>query len=251
MVRAMRAAAAVAAVVAAVALAACEPPPPRAVIFGDSITIEAKGSGQASSIIVGYQLDWSGTKFMTAPCNGLSYARKLTYVPDVVVVNYAGNRGSFQENCMAGETGPDLADRYRRDVQALIDHFRNGRTKVVIVGAPTRRPTMADDNLVFVALQALAADARNQVGFFDGGRFITPNRELTNRAATCLSPRETGSRCGTSLDPSKNYIRDIDHNHLCPTGGTLGGTCSMYSSGAVRLSLNLRDGIKVAKVPVR
>jgi hypothetical protein len=152
---------------------------------------------------------------------------------------------------MAGETGPALAERYRADVQALIEKFRNGRTKVVIVGAPTRRPTMADDNLIFAALQTLAAEPRNQVGFFDGGRFLTPNRELTTRAATCLSPRETGSQCGTSKDPTKNYIRDIDHNHLCPTGGTLGGTCSMYSSGAVRLSLNLRDGIKVAKVAVR
>ncbi len=240
---------ALAVAMATLALSACEPPKPRVVIFGDSLTIEAKGSGDAASILSASNVDWSGVKFMTSPCNGLTYARKLTYVPDVVVINYSGNRGSFQENCMAGEQGAALAARYRRDVQALIDRYRNGTTKVVVVGAPTRRPTMADDNLVFDALRDLAADPANQVGFYDGGRFLTPDRTLTTRAATCLSPRETGARCGTSKDPKKNYIRDVDHNHLCPTGGTLGGTCSMYSSGAVRLSLNLRDGIKVARVP--
>jgi hypothetical protein len=247
--RAANVAMAVVVALAAVALGACEPPKPRVVIFGDSITIEAKGSGNAASILAESAVDWSGTKFMTSPCNGLTSARRLTYVPDVVVINYSGNRGSFQDNCMAGEQGPALAERYRRDVQALIDRFRNGTTKIVIVGAPTRRPTMTDDNLVFTALQALAAEPSNQVGFYDGGRFLTPDRQVVSRVAPCLSPRETGTRCGTSKDPTKNYIRDEARNHLCPSGGRLDGTCPTYSSGAVRLSLNLRDGIKVAKVP--
>ena len=231
-------------------ITACEPVP-RVLIFGDSITIEAKGSGDYESILRGYSVDWSATRFMTAPCNGIAIAKKITYVPDVVIINYSGNNASFTENCMAGEHDQALADRYRQDVQTLIDRYRNGRTKVVIVGAPTRKPHMAESNLIFTTLKALAAEPTNQVGFYDGGRLITPDRNLTTRAATCLSPRETGSHCGTSLDPTKNYIRDVYHDHLCPTGGTIGGTCNMYSSGAVRLSLNFRDGIKVAKVAVR
>ena len=234
----------------ALGLSACQPSGPRVVIFGDSLTIEAKGSGDAASILAGYQVDWSGTRFMMSPCNGVSAAKALSYVPDVVVINYAGNSGSFQDNCMAGERGTALAARYRRDVEALIDRFRNGRTKVVIVGAPTRRPSATDDNLVFAELRTLAAEADNAVAFFDGGRNITPDRTATTRAATCL-PRETGARCGTSQDPKKNYIRDADHNHLCPMGGTLAGTCDRYSSGAVRLSLNLLDAIRAAKVPAR
>lgn len=233
-----------------VGLAACQPTGPRVLIFGDSITIEAKGSGDAASILGAYRVDWAGTKYMTSPCNGLAVARSLTYVPDVVVINYAGNSGSFQDNCMNGETGQPLADRYRRDVQALIDRFRNGKTKVVVMGAPARKPRQADGNLVFATLQSLASASNNQVGWMDGGRYLTPNRTATTRAATCLG-RETGSRCGTSQDPRKNYIRDEQHNHLCPLGGSINGTCKMYSSGAVRLTINIAEAIKQAKVAKR
>lgn len=244
-------------VVAALATAsglvtACQPPTgPRVVIFGDSLTIEAKGSGDFASILQGYRVDWTGTMYMTSPCNGIALAKKVTYVPDVVVINYAGNSGSFKDNCMAGEKGQALADRYRKDVQTLIDRYRNGKTKVVIVGAPARKPTLTQSNLVFTTLQTLATAPANQVAFYDGGRLLTPNRNVPTRAATCLSPRETGDRCGTSADPKKNYIRDAQLEHLCPTGGTISGTCGTYSSGAIRLTLNLRDGIKAAKVAKR
>lgn len=233
-------------------LTACQPPTgPRVLIFGDSLTIESKGAGDAASILSGYRVDWAGTKFMTSPCNGIALAEKVAYVPDVVIINYVGNRGSFQENCMAGETGQKLADRYRKDVKTLIDRYRNGRTKIVLVGAPARRNAMADSNLVFDTLRSVAQDPANQVAFYDGGRLLTPDRLAPTRAATCLSPRETGSRCGTSQDPKKNYIRDAQLEHLCPLGGAIDGTCKMYSSGAVRLTLNFRDAIKVAKVAKR
>jgi hypothetical protein len=231
---------------------ACQPPTgPRVLIFGDSLTVESKGSGDAASILSGYRVDWTGTMYMTSPCNGIALAKKVTYVPDVVIINYAGNRGSFKDNCMAGETGQALADRYRKDVQTLIGKYRNGVTKIVVVGAPARKPTLQQSNLVFTTLRALATSSTNQVAFYDGGRLITPDRDVPTRAATCLSPRETGSRCGTSQDPKKNYIRDAQLEHLCPTGGTVDGTCGMYSSGAVRLTLNFRDAIKVAKVAKR
>ncbi|WP_421118683.1 hypothetical protein ACE2AJ_15125 [Aquihabitans daechungensis] len=231
---------------------ACQPPTgPRVLIFGDSLTVESKGSGDFASILSGYRVDWTGTMYMTSPCNGIALAKKVTYVPDVVIINYAGNSGSYKDNCMAGERGQALADRYRKDVQTLINRYRNGKTKIVIVGAPARKPTLAQSNLVFTTLQSLATSPANQVAFYDGGRLLTPNRDVPTRAATCLSPRETGSRCGTSQDPKKNYIRDAQLEHLCPTGGTINGACGMYSSGAVRLTLNFRDAIKTARLAVR
>ncbi|HWJ64164.1 MAG TPA: hypothetical protein VNS19_19495 [Acidimicrobiales bacterium] len=229
---------------------ACQPPTgPRVVVFGDSLTIEAKGSGDFATILSGYRVDWTGTMYMAAPCNGIALAKKVTYVPDVVIINYAGNSGSFQDNCMAGEKDQALADRYRKDVQTLISKYRNGTTKIVVVGAPARKSTLAQSNLVFTTLQSLAASSANQVGFFDGGRLITPNRSAPARMAACLSPRETeGGRCASG---GKNMIRDAQLEHLCPTGGTIGGTCGQYSSGAVRLTLNFRDAIKAAKVAKR
>lgn len=241
-----------ASVVAAGLTTACQPPTgPRVVVFGDSLTVEAKGSGEIGSILPGHRLDWTGTMYMSSPCNGLALARKVTYVPDVVIINYAGNRGSFKDNCMAGETGDALATRYRKDVQALIDRYRNGVTKIVVVGAPARQATLQQSNLIFATLQSLATSSKNRVAFYDGGRLLTPDRNAPTRAATCLSPRETGTRCGTSQDPKKNYIRDAQLEHLCPTGGTVDGTCRTYSSGAVRLALNFRDAIKVAKPAAR
>lgn len=237
----------------AMALTGCKPPgDPRVLILGDSITIESKGSGNAAAILTGYQVDWSGVRYMTAPCNGLAVVKKLTYVPDVVVVNYSGNRGSLHENCMSDESGDALVARYRKDVQALIDHYRNGRTKVVVVGAPTRKRTLVDDNKIFDALRGVATAPENGVAFFDGGRFISTDRTNPSRVAPCLSPRETGSKAtctGTGAGPGNNYVRDTIYEHLCPKGSSLSGSCSVYSSGAVRLSLNLRDGIKTAKVP--
>ena len=238
----------------ALALTACDPPGgPRVLILGDSITIEAKGSGNAAEILKGYRVDWSGVKYMTAPCNGIQVVDRLTYVPDVVVVNYSGNRGSLHENCMASERGDALAARYHQDVQTIIDRYRNGRTKVVVLGAPTRKRSLVDDNKVYDALQVVAADPANGVAFFDGGRFLTPDRTKLSRVAPCLSPRETGSKAtctGTASDKAKNYIRDSIYEHLCPNGSSLTGSCDVYSSGAVRLTLNIRDGIKAAKVPV-
>ncbi|HWJ98621.1 MAG TPA: hypothetical protein VNQ33_10710 [Acidimicrobiales bacterium] len=243
--------AALALVTAAGSVTACQPPTgPRVLIFGDSITIESKGSGDFASILAGYRVDWTGTMYMSAPCNGIALAKQVTYVPDVVIINYAGNSGSFKDNCMAGEKDQALATRYRKDVQALVSKYRNGKTKIVIVGAPARKPTLAQSNLVFTTLQSLAADPANQVGFFDGGRLITPNRSAPARAAACLSPRETNGRCGTA-GAGKNTIRDAQLEHLCPTGGTIGGTCGTYSSGAVRLTLNFRDAIPKAKVAKR
>lgn len=232
-------------------LTACQPPTgPRVVIFGDSLTIESKGSGDAASILSGYRVDWTGTMYQSAPCNGIALAKEVAYVPDVVVINYAGNSGSFKYNCMGGERDQALADRYRKDVQTLISRYRNAKTKIVIVGAPARKATLTQSNLVFTTLQSVAADPANQVGFFDGGRFITPNRGAPARTAACLSPRETQGRCGTG-GAGRNTIRDAQLEHLCPTGGTIGGTCGTYSSGAVRLTLNFRDAIAKAKVATR
>lgn len=227
-------------------LTACQAPP-RVLIYGDSITVESHGAGEANTILRGYAVDWAGARFMTAPCNGIVLAKKLTYTPDVVVINYSGNHGSYQDNCMNDETGQALVARYTKDVQTLIDWYRNGKTRIVLVGAPARKPVLEDSNLVFYAMQALAAAPANQVAFFDGGRYLTPHRTLTSSVALCLGS-ETGAKCGTSKDPTRNYIRDSRHDHLCPLGTTVDGRCGMYNSGAVRLTWNFLDGIKAAKV---
>ena len=146
-------------IVAAVpGLSACDPARPRVLVYGDSLTVEAWGAGDSASILSRYDVDWYGARFMTAPCNALALTSRVRYRPDVVVINYSGNHGSYLDNCMAGETGQALAERYARDVQTLIDRYRNGTTRIVIIGAPARRPELANANAVFFTMVALAVD---------------------------------------------------------------------------------------------
>jgi hypothetical protein len=230
----------------AVSLTSCQPAGPRVLVLGDSLTVEVKASQKAVHWMTpaGASIDWSGSLFMSAPCNGLAALAKLNYVPDVVIVNYSGNNGSFTDNCMAGETGTALVNRYLADYGKIGQRVHNGHTRLVIVGAPARKPILADSNAVFTALQKWAG--QHHLPFVDGGEYITPGRKLS-RTAACLK-RETGAACG-SAGPGRNIIRDPQEEHLCAGDITIVGTCGVYSSGAVRLGIMLGQAITVAKVP--
>lgn len=224
---------------------ACEPdtsPPAnaRVLVLGDSLSVEAKGSGEAFRLNP-YRMDWSGAVFGTAPCNGIAKLPAINYTPDVVVV-YSGNNGSMVGNCMNSENGAALAARYTADVNTIINHFDNGTTRIVIVGAPVRMDRKADTDGVFDAMQALAAN--RGVAFYDGGQNISPNRIYKNPAF--CNPFET--TCGTA-GAGKNIIRSADRVHFCPEGGSLSGACASYNSGAVRYTEAIKAGIAVSAKP--
>lgn len=211
-------------------------------VLGDSLTAEAHLSGESTTRLADYRVDWSGSLFGSAPCNGLATARSTRYRPDVVVVAYSGNAGSMVKNCMNNESGAALTRRYVTDVEAIIDRFAHSRTRVVIVGAPVRMDRRADADAIFRALRSLAA--RSGVAFVDGGRTITPGR--TFRASGRCLPGE--ARCGNAR-PGANVLRSGDRVHFCPTGPDFFGNCSTYSSGAVRYTEALGAGIRASKAP--
>jgi hypothetical protein len=233
-------------------LAACDTTPPqgaRVFVYGDSITKEAFGSGGLTFWGSKYAIT-DRTAFMAIPCqfnNQVAY--DASTVPDVVVFNFAGNGGSFIEHCMDGTPSNLVWARYYNDIGAQIDRFRNGHTRIVIVGGVYRpRTDYAGGNVsndVFTALQALA---RNKgVTFVDGGKDITPYR-VAYSSAPCLGGIEYGDRCGTA-GPGRNVIRDAELEHLCPyPANVFLGTCNIYSSGSVRLALAILTGINTSVV---
>ncbi len=236
------------------ALAACDPAPPpqgaRVIIYGDSITKEAFGSGALYFWAGRYQVT-DHSSFMAIPCqfDGATALDAAT-VPDVVVFNFAGNAGSFNEHCMDGTPLNLVWARYYNDLKAQILRFRNGHTRVALVGSPYRPETNYaggnTSNEVFVAMQALANDTG--VTFIDGGRDISPYRQPFT-VAPCLGAIEYGANCGTA-GPGYNLIRDNQVEHLCPVPAQpLLGTCQIYSSGSVRLTFALLDGIDKSTVP--
>ncbi|MCU1455712.1 MAG: hypothetical protein JWN46_3858 [Acidimicrobiales bacterium] len=218
------------------------PDPPRVLMLGDSITSEVRASPDASSWLAGARLDWSGTLFQSAPCNGLESLTQLAAAPDVVIINYAGNHGSFRYNCMNGEVGQALVDRYVLDVAAIVHALDNGRTRIAIVGAPAR--FSRDGEAIVAALHQFADE--HEITWVDGGAEITPGRRLAFVAA-CL-PIERGRACGTDR-PGTNIIRDPYLDHLCPGRIDVFGRCPRYSSGAVRLALQFARAIRTASLP--
>ncbi len=236
------------------ALSACDPAPPpqgaRVIVYGDSIAKEAFGSGNLDFWAGRYQVT-DHTSFMAVPCefDGATSYDAAT-VPDVVVFNFSGNGGSFVDDCMNG-TPPNLVwARYYNDLKAQISKFRNGHTRVVLVGGVYRPhtdyPGGNTSNETFAAMQALARDLG--VAFVDGGKDITPYR-AAYVSAPCLPYIEQGGNCGTA-GPGANLIRDNEIEHLCPLpANALLGTCNMYASGSVRLALAIELGIEQSKVP--
>lgn len=225
-------------------LSACHPPPPadaRVLILGDSLTAEAHRSGEADARLGRYRVDWAGSLFGGAPCNGRKTAADTAYRPDVVVIAYSGNANGLVDNCMNGETGRALVDRYVADVGALISRYDNGHTRVVVVGAPVRLDRRAETDAVFDALRRLAA--RRGVAFVDGGTRLTAHR-VFRPVGRCLPEERV---CGTA-SPGHNTLRAADGVHFCPAGPDFFGNCSGYSSGAVRFTLALRDAIDASTV---
>ncbi|MCU1483810.1 MAG: hypothetical protein JWN67_556 [Actinomycetia bacterium] len=228
-------------------LTACTPPPPRVLVLGDSISSEVRASSEATHWLdqSSNNVDWSGTRFMSAPCNGLRALRDLKYVPDVVIINYIGNNFSFSENCMNGEQGQALVDRYLRDLGAIGRALKNGHTRISIVGSPAHAAHRADSDAIFTAYKKFATD--HHLTFVDGGAYLTPDR-VPVRTAACLK-RETGRYCGTTGGPGRNIIRDKDLEHLCPGPIDVYSRCQSYSSGAVRLGIQFGVAIDKAVLP--
>jgi hypothetical protein len=182
---------------------------------------------------------WGGT----APCDWLGKDLQAA-AGRVVVVSFTGNSLT---PCMADPSGEflrgqALVDKYRLDLQQLVEEIRATGATVVVVGQPRRGPAATagtDADLEVAGINAIYADLaqRDGVSFVDAGAAVeTPDGDYTT-TLPCL-PGEV--QCGIFGD---NAVRNDDGVHLCL--GASPEPCAGYSSGAYRFAEAIADALDV------
>jgi hypothetical protein len=227
---------------AAVGLGSCAsaaPPNSTVILYGDSLAQQAAPAfnffGQLS-----HKVSIANRLYSTsAPCDWITRASQdaATMKPEAVVLMFGGSTLSA---CMAGYNASSaplaVTFKYERDLRTLAAKFGR-QTELYIELIPARPPTTPDLQTEVVDLNTMyrtlgmtvenaAADVENPDGSWA-------------QALPCWS---TETVCGTA-GPGMNTVRAPlpDGFHFCPYVGS--GTCSTYSSGAVRFGLGMEEPV--------
>ena len=201
--------------------------PPRVVLVGDSLALEA--APHLPALLPGQAFEHH-TFGGTAPCDWL--AADIAYTDDsVVLFSFLGNASSA---CMAPSgqmaSGDEILQRYRTDVAALMERATSAGAMVVLLGQPSVSPDNVDGNSLVVALNELYTE----FALAPGVSFVDAGAALENEDGTFaerLPCRADEPECGAD---GSIVVRSEDGVHFCP--GTYVSPCPTYSSGAVRFA---------------
>jgi hypothetical protein len=242
---------------------------PRVVVYGDSLTWEARR--YIPAIAAQLHMQVSVYSFVgTAICDWFAdmWRRLPAERPAVVVDAFYGNSWTkcMQDGHGVALAGAATAARYNRDAHAAAAIAMASGANVVFVGAPRTQREMSDPGWQRVRDQfrAVAAEHPGRVTFRDSGVNIAPDGRF---AATvpCL-PRERTLTDSSGVHACQNgriIVRAPDGLHFCPHGldNKLGqpGNCPVYMSGAYRYAVAIvaaahaatessrpTDGVRVA-----
>lgn len=200
----------------------------RLVVLGDSLAEESVSYVHLLTPDKEFEPNFFGG---TAPCDWLG--RDAAASPEsIVILTFTGNS---QTPCMADGAGGFLrgqamVDKYRTDVETLIDTARGDGARVILVGQPIRRADVPGNDEV-EGLNAMYRDlaAAAFVSYVDAGSAVENADGSYTQTLPCL-PDEI------QCDPSgANIVRNDDGLHFCP-GGPAEGGCPSYSSGAFRFA---------------
>jgi hypothetical protein len=225
------------------------PAPKKVVVYGDSLTWEARDYITFLAALGGYSADvrsYGGT----ATCDWFDDMRSyLTQVrPAVVVFAFSGNNVT---PCMQPHRkalfGDELATKYSRDTSTAVEIAQHVGAHVVLVGAP-RSERFRDDaswDRVPQAFLTLAAHDPAHVSYVDGGALIAPHGTWSMTRPCLARERTILESDGYRPCTRKNTIavRAPDGAHFCPgnaparNGVTIG--CTRYSSGALRYATSI------------
>lgn len=201
--------------------------PPRVVLVGDSLALEA--APHLPALLPGQAFEHH-TFGGTAPCDWLE--ADIGYNDDsVVVFSFLGNASSA---CMAptGQMprGDEIVERYRSDVTALVAAAIAAGALVVLLGQPPVSPDNVDGNALVVLLNELYAELARapDVSFVDAGAALESEQGAFAERLPC---RADEPECGAD---GSIVVRSDDGVHFCP--GTYVSPCPTYSSGAVRFA---------------
>jgi hypothetical protein len=151
-----------------------------------------------------------------------------------VVIEFVGNNAT---RCVAGLTGPALADRYADDARTVTDLFVDRGIPVVWAGVPEAPGLPGGASILLDAdYHVLVDGASGPVWYAPAGAAVTgPNGEFVTDL-DCLPDEGVDQGC---VD-GRITVRSPDRIHFCPTAGN--APCPVYSSGARRFGEAMAAG---------
>jgi hypothetical protein len=220
--------------------------PPKVIIYGDSLTLEAWPTFKA--VVEDHRVALAVRQAVggSAICDFFDKmeADKEALLPTVVVLSFVGNDN--MRPCLQGRPGT-LLDKYREDAQHAIDIWKARGVQVYLVGTPPRvvggsTPESPDANREMYFPLAV----NNGVGYIDAGHSVFNPSGFYQYHMPCLPDEGPQHGCGAGGLNGLIQVRAPDGLHFCPTwNGDPNGNCSVYASGARRF------GFAMAEVVVR
>lgn len=220
---------------------------PRVVLYGDSLSVEAKAAF-AARLAPGADVVLH-TFAGTAICDWLDeIQRDIEQPADIAVLELVGNHFT---RCMQGAGGQPLTpaqvvDRYREDAERATRLLTSVGTTVYWVGGPVVQPA---DALAIEGVRKLYRDEvvpahaglppiTGIVRFVDAGRAVLDPQGRFTPTLPCLPSEGPEQGC---VD-GRIRVRSSDGVHFCPTEWEDGG-CPVYSSGAIRFGRAMADPV--------
>lgn len=220
-----------------------QPAPPTILIYGDSLVHEAD-----PYLRLLLRDHGGGTPMIHASpggavCDVLPSMREdaRKFRPVAVILAFSGNAIT---PCMRKDgvpyRGQEWLAKYHRDLVEAISIFRAGSPTIWLGTFPTSylaQKRGSNDQAAMNFLAGVLSASNRRVRVADSGAALLIKGEWT-RTMHCL-PKEP---CEGGIDAQLNgvnIVRNYDTAHFCPTPLSLGGTCPVHSSGAMRYAVGL------------
>jgi hypothetical protein len=223
---------------------------PRVVVYGDSLVVQSDPYLEAVGRSLGVKVT-SRAIGGIAPCDALDWlASDLERsVPDIVVFAFSGNSLS---DCMrsadgALAAGDDIVTKYRTDLEFAITLATNSGTPFVLASPPASQRFPDAWKPIDALYRELSAAHAPYAQYADAGADIAPSGQFST-VQRCL-PFElqialTKDACGSG--DRTISVRAEDGIHFCGDVVTgTPGTCTTYSSGALRYAIALVTAAKL------
>lgn len=217
---------------------------PRVLVYGDSLTAEA------APYVHGFARDVGGVAALVRGAPGGATCDLFDLMgydgrherPAVVVIQFSGNNIT---RCMQGADGKPLQGeawlaKYRADTMHAIELLRPTGASIWLATSPIslladRRGE--DDVHRLAAMYADLARTVPRVRLTDAAAAVLAFGRYWTRTMPCL--RNEPCVQADSNAQRANQVRANDGVHFCPVPYPNGGTCPVWSSGAMRYAVGL------------
>ena len=220
------------------------------VIYGDSLTNEAKTTMAAAfSSNPSYTLSIH-PQIGLAPCDFLPGATKVLTQTHyaLLAIETAGNS---QSDCMREPGGcarcympvgsPEWEAKCRSDLNALVNLANSTATAVLFISPPPFAGISDSRNDVYNTVKPQLALDHPEVKFTEAPRLAVSNNGTFANQLPCLANETPAMGCDAN---GMITVRSPDGTHFCPTG--FANPCPEYSSGAVRFGTSIATEINTA-----